>query len=43
MLTVVGCLVEAHGLRLVARAAGIYGVSGLMTACMVGHVRRAGG
>ncbi|MHB2208158.1 EAL domain-containing protein [Methylobacterium sp. CM6257] len=43
MLTVVGCLVEAHDLRLVALAAGICALSALTTVCLVSHARRAAG
>ncbi|BAQ45939.1 MULTISPECIES: bifunctional diguanylate cyclase/phosphodiesterase [Methylobacterium] len=43
MLTVVGCLVEAHDLRLVALAAGICALSALTTVCIVSHARRAAG
>ncbi|EHP89910.1 MHYT domain-containing protein, partial [Methylorubrum extorquens] len=43
MLTVVGCLVEAHDFRLVALAAGICALSALTTVCLVSHARRAGG
>ncbi|MBX9934714.1 MAG: EAL domain-containing protein [Methylobacterium sp.] len=41
MLTVVGCLVEAHDLRLVALAAAICGLSAVTTVCLVSHARRA--
>ncbi|KQO89164.1 diguanylate phosphodiesterase [Methylobacterium sp. Leaf90] len=41
MLTVVGCLVEAHDFRLVALAAGICALSALTTVCLVSHARRA--
>ncbi|MGY6284627.1 bifunctional diguanylate cyclase/phosphodiesterase [Methylorubrum extorquens] len=43
MLTVVGCLVEAHDLRLVALAAAICGLSALTTVFLVSHSRRADG
>ncbi|MGE7157163.1 EAL domain-containing protein [Methylorubrum rhodesianum] len=43
MLTVVGCLVEAHDFRLVGLAAGICALSALTTVCLVSHARRAGG
>ncbi|MEN3230248.1 EAL domain-containing protein [Methylorubrum rhodesianum] len=43
MLTVVGCLVEAHDFRLVALAAGICALSALTTVCLVSHARRARG
>ena len=43
MLTVVGCLVQSHDLRLVALAAGICALSALTTACLVSHARRAEG
>jgi diguanylate cyclase len=43
MLTVVGCLVEAHDFRLVALAAGICALSALTTVCLVSHARRAAG
>ncbi|MDP4005649.1 EAL domain-containing protein [Methylobacterium sp. NEAU K] len=43
MLTVVGCLVEAHDLRLVTLAALICALSALTTVCLVSHARRAGG
>jgi NO-binding membrane sensor protein with MHYT domain len=41
MLTVVGCLVEAHDFRLVALAAAICALSALTTVCLVSHARRA--
>ncbi|WP_457108093.1 EAL domain-containing protein [Methylobacterium sp. P5_C11] len=43
MLTVVGCLVEAHDFRLVALAAGICALSALTTVCIVSHASRAVG
>ena len=43
MLTVVGCLVEAHDLRLVALAAVICALAALTTVCLVSHARRADG
>ncbi|GJD78942.1 diguanylate cyclase [Methylobacterium gregans] len=43
MLTVVGCLVEAHDFRLVALAAGICALSALTTICLVSHARWAAG
>jgi diguanylate cyclase (GGDEF)-like protein/PAS domain S-box-containing protein len=43
MLTVVGCLVEAHDPRLVALAAAICALSALTTVCLVNHARRADG
>jgi diguanylate cyclase (GGDEF)-like protein/PAS domain S-box-containing protein len=43
MLTIVGCLVEAHDLRLVALAASICALSALTTVCLVRHARRARG
>ena len=43
MLTVVGCLVEAHDLRLVVLAAGLCALSALTTICLVSHARRADG
>ena len=39
MLTVVGCLVEAHDFRLVALAAGICALSALTTVCLVSHAQ----
>ncbi|KQT53560.1 diguanylate phosphodiesterase [Methylobacterium sp. Leaf456] len=42
MLTVVGCLVEAHDFRLVALAAGICALSAVTTVCLLSHARRAG-
>ncbi|MEZ0253250.1 MAG: diguanylate cyclase, partial [Methylobacteriaceae bacterium] len=41
MLTVVGCLVDTHDLRLVALAASICALSALTTVCLVNHARRA--
>ncbi|UYW29569.1 EAL domain-containing protein [Methylorubrum extorquens] len=41
MLTVIGCLVEAHDFRLVALAAGICALAVLTTICLVSHARRA--
>ncbi|WP_264048368.1 bifunctional diguanylate cyclase/phosphodiesterase [Methylobacterium flocculans] len=43
MITVVGCLVEAHDLRLVALAAALCALSALTTICLVSHARRADG
>ena len=43
MLTVVGCLVEVHDLRLVALAAGICALAAVTTVCLVSHARRAQG
>ncbi|WP_412760121.1 MHYT domain-containing protein [Methylobacterium guangdongense] len=43
MLTVVGCLVDTHDIRLVALAAGICALSALTTVCLVSHARRAVG
>ena len=43
LLTVVGCLVEAHDLRLVVLAAAICALSALTTVCLVSHARRASG
>ena len=43
MLSVVGCLVEAHDFRLVALAATICALSALTTTCLVSHARRADG
>ncbi len=40
MLSIVGCLVEAHDLRLVGLAAGICALSALTTVCLVDHARR---
>ncbi|KQT17705.1 diguanylate phosphodiesterase [Methylobacterium sp. Leaf399] len=41
MLTVVGCLVEAHDFRLVALAAAICALSALTTVFLVSHAHRA--
>ncbi|MEL6063516.1 EAL domain-containing protein [Methylobacterium sp. DCY52] len=41
MLTVVGCLVEAHDFRLVALAAAICALSALTTVCLISHASRA--
>ncbi|GJD93157.1 EAL domain-containing protein [Methylobacterium iners] len=43
MLTIVGCLVEAHDFRLVALAASICALAALTTVCLVSHARRAEG
>lgn len=41
MLTVVGCLFEAHDLRLVLLAAAICTLAALTTVCLVSHARKA--
>ena len=43
MLTVVGCLVQSHDLRLVALAAATCALAALTTVCIVSHARRAEG
>ena len=43
MLSVVGCLVDSHDLRLVVLAAAICALSALTTVCIVSHAGRASG